>query len=229
MSKVLFITGASSGIGRATAIAAIASGWQLGLMARSQDALIELRDMLGADKVDIFAGDATQLDVQCSAVKQCVDRFGRLDAAFANAGVGINTPGTENGDPDEWERMLAINIHGVLWTAKATLPHLRQTKGHFVVTGSMAGRSYHKGSIYSSAKWFIRGFALNLSAEMDEWGGRCTEIAPGMVNTAFFDTPKPDKLMPEDIAASVMFALNAPPRANVREIFVMPTERKDES
>lgn len=225
--KVLFITGASSGIGRATAIAAIASGWKLGLISRSQDALIELRDTLGADNVDIFAGDATQLDVQYAAVEQLVTRFGRLDAAFANAGTGINTPGTEKGDPEEWERMLAINIHGVLWTAKATLPHLRQTKGHFVVTGSMAGRSYHKGSIYSSSKWFVRGFALNLAAEMDEWGGRCTEIAPGMVNTAFFDTPKPDKLMPEDIAASVMFALNAPVRANVREIFVTPTERPD--
>ncbi|MEM9808311.1 MAG: SDR family NAD(P)-dependent oxidoreductase [Cyanobacteria bacterium P01_D01_bin.56] len=196
-------------------------------MSRSKDALVELRDTLGADKVDIFAGDATQLDVQYAAVEQVVTRFGRLDAAFANAGTGINTPGTEKGDPQEWEHMLAINIHGVLWTAKATLPHLRKTKGHFVVTGSMAGRSYHKGSIYSSSKWFVRGFALNLSAEMDEWGGRCTEIAPGMVNTAFFDTPKPDKLMPEDIAASVMFALNAPARANVREIFVMPTERPD--
>ncbi|MEL7086220.1 MAG: SDR family oxidoreductase [Cyanobacteria bacterium J06597_1] len=222
--KVLFITGASSGIGRATAIAAIASGWRLGLMARSQDTLVKLQETLGADRVDIFAGDATQLDTQYAAVNQLVERFGRLDAAFANAGTGINTPGTENGDPEEWERMLAINIHGVLWTAKATLPHLRQTKGHFLVTGSMAGRSYHKGSIYSSSKWFIRGFALNLAAEMDEWGGRCTEIAPGMVNTAFFNTPKPDKLMPEDIASAVMFALNAPARANVREIFVMPTE-----
>ena len=225
MEKVLFITGASSGIGRATATAANDSGWKLGLMARREEALVELRDTLSADNVDIFVGDATQREVQNAAVEQLVARFGRLDAAFANAGVGINTPGTENGDPEEWERMLAINIHGLLWTAKATLPHLRKTKGHFLMTGSMAGRSYHKGSIYSVSKWFVRGFALNLAAEMDEWGGRCTEIAPGMVNTAFFDTPKPDKLMPEDIAASVMFALNAPARANVREIFVMPTEQ----
>ncbi len=227
-NKVLFITGASSGIGRATAIAAVASGWRLGLMSRRQDDLTELRDTLGADKVDIYAGDATQLDTQLAAVEQLLTRFGRLDAAFANAGVGISTPGTENGDPAEWEHMLAININGVLWTAKATLPHLRKTKGHFLMTGSMAGRSHHKGSIYSSSKWFIRGFARNLAAEMDEWGGRCTEIAPGMVNTAFFDSPKPDKLMPEDIAASVMFALNAPERANVREIFVMPTEPGDQ-
>ena len=69
----------------------------------------------------------------------------------------------------------------------------------------------------------ITGASRGIGAEMAEWGGRCTEIAPGMVNTEFFSSAKPDKLMPEDIASSVMFALNAPARANVREVFVMPT------
>ncbi len=224
MSKVLFITGASSGIGRATAEAAVADGWRVGLMARRESALVELRDKLGADKTDIFAGDATSLDAQVAAVAQVVARFGQLDAAVANAGMGINTPGTENGDPEEWKQVVDINILGVLWTAKATLPHLRPNKGHVVLMSSVAGRSHHRGSIYSSSKWFVHGFGLNLAAEMAEWGGRCTTIAPGMVNTPFFDNPKPDKLMPEDIASSVMFALNAPRRANVREIFVMPTD-----
>lgn len=221
--KVLFITGASSGIGRATAEAAVAEGWRVGLMARREEALVKLREQLGQENVDIYVGDATQLEEQKAAVQQVIARFGKLDAVFANAGVGINVPGTENGNPEEWKKMLAINIDGLLWTAKATLPHLRETKGHFLMTGSVAGRSHHKGSIYSSSKWFVRGFALNLAAEMEEWGGRCTEVAPGMVNTAFFDTPKPDKLMPQDIASSVMFALNAPSRANVREVFIMPT------
>lgn len=223
-NKVLFITGASSGIGRAAALAAVADGWKVGLMARREDALLELQQILGRDNVEMFTGDATNLEQQLAAVERIVKRFGHLDAAFANAGVGISVPGTENGDPEEWQNMLAININGLLWTAKATLPHLRERKGHFLMTGSMAGRSYHKGSIYSSAKWFVRGFAKNLAAEMDDWGGRCTEIAPGMVDTHFFDTPKPDKLMAEDIASSVMFAINAPTRANVREIFIMPTE-----
>lgn len=223
MSNVLFITGASSGIGRATARAAVAAGWRVGLMARRESALVELRDTLGGDHVEIYAGDATQLAAQQAAIEQVVTRFGQLDAAFANAGTGINKPGTENGDPEEWRSMIEINVFGVLWTAKAALPHLRKTKGHFVVTGSVAGRSHHKGSIYSSSKWFVHGFAQNLAAEMEQWEGRCTEIMPGMVDTAFFDNPKPDKLMPEDIAASVMFALQAPRRANVREIFITPT------
>lgn len=143
-------------------------------MSRREENLIELRDMIGADKVDIFAGDATKLDVQYAAVEQLFARFGRLGAAFANTGTGISNPDTENGDSEEGERMVVININGVVRTAKATLPHLRKAKGHFVVTGSMAGRSCHNGSIYSSAKWFAHGFALNLAAEMDEWGGRCT-------------------------------------------------------
>lgn len=224
MSKVLFITGASSGIGEATAEAAVRDGWRVGLMARREDALGQIRERLGADKVQVLPGDATQFEAQSAAVETLIERFGQLDAAFANAGAGINRPGTENGDPEEWKRVVNINILGVLWTAKATLRHLRRTKGHFVLTSSVAGRTFHKGSIYSSSKWFVHGFGLNLAEEMAEWGGRCTTISPGMVNTPFFDNPKPDKLMPEDVAASVMFALNAPARANVREVFVMPTD-----
>ena len=223
MSKVLFITGASSGIGRATAKAAVEAGWRVGLMARREDALRELRGELGSERVEIVSGDATILEAQRAAVDAVVGRWGRLDAAFANAGTGIDKPGTEHGDPEEWRRVVDINVMGVLYTAKVTLPHLRQAKGHFVVTSSVAGRTSHVGSIYSSTKWFVHGFGLNLAAEMAQWGGRCTTISPGMVDTPFFDTPKPDKLAPEDIAACVMFALDAPPRANVREVFVMPT------
>ena len=192
-------------------------------VARRREPLEALRAELGADNIEICVGDATTLDAQKTAVKAVVERWSRLDAAFANAGTGISTPGTENGDPNEWKRVVDINILGVLWTAKATLPHLREHKGHMVLTSSVAGRTSHSGSIYSSTKWFVHGFGLNLATEMATWGGRCTTIAPGMVNTAFFDQPKPDKLMPEDIAESVMFALEVPSRANEREVFIMPT------
>ena len=224
MTKTLFITGASSGIGRATARAAVADGWSVALMARREEALNELRDELGAKHVEVIAGDATSLDAQRSAVEQTLERWGKLDAAFANAGTGVSTPGTEGGDPEEWRSMVDINVMGVLWTAKATLPHLRETKGHFVVTGSVAGRMNPAGSIYSATKWFVNGFGSNLAGEMAKWGGRCTTISPGMVNTPFFDDPKPDKLHPEDIASSVLYALNAPRRANVREVYIMPTQ-----
>ncbi|MEM6291322.1 MAG: SDR family oxidoreductase [Myxococcota bacterium] len=223
MSKVLFITGASSGIGRATAQAAVESGWRVGLMARREEALREIQSELGSEQVEVVAGDATDLEAQRAAVEAVAKRWGQVDAAFANAGTGVSQPGTENGDPQEWRRLVDINIMGVLYTAKAVLLHLRETTGHFVVTSSVAGRLNPPGSVYSATKWFVHGFGQNLAGEMARWGGRCTIVAPGMVNTAFFDDPKPDKLAPEDIAASVMFALNAPARANVREVFIMPT------
>ena len=92
-----------------------------------------------------------------------------------------------------------------------------------VLTGSAAGRTHIKGSIYGASKWFVHGYGGNLADEMKEWGGRCTVIAPGMVNTAFFDEGKPDKLQPEDVADAVVHALNANPRNTVREVFLMPT------
>jgi NADP-dependent 3-hydroxy acid dehydrogenase YdfG len=112
---------------------------------------------------------------------------------------------------------------GLLYTARAALPELRKTRGHLLLTGSAAGRRHIKGSIYGATKWFVHGYAGNMSEELREWGGRCTVIAPGMVDTPFFSEPKPDKLKPEDVADAAMLALNADPRAELREIFMMPT------
>ncbi|KUJ83451.1 NAD(P)-dependent oxidoreductase [Microbulbifer flavimaris] len=222
-SKVMLITGASSGIGRATALKAAREGLQLVLTARSAAPLESLVQEIGADKAFSLTSDVSKFDEQSKVVEQAIDRFGRLDAVFANAGTGVDQPGTENGDPEEWRQMLDVNIMGLLWTAKLTLPHLRATKGHFIMTGSQAGRIALKGSIYGASKWFVRGFGANLAEEMAEWDGRCTVIAPGMVNTEFFDEPKPDKLDPQDVADAVLFAINAEPRCNVREIFLTPT------
>lgn len=222
-SKTLFITGASSGIGAQTARQAVASGWNVGLFARSADALSKLSQEFG-DKALALPGDVTDRDQQVNALAQLADKFGTVDAAFANAGMGINQPGTETGDPGEWERLVQLNIMGVLYTAHAAMPHLHTTKGHFVVTGSLAGRTHVKGSIYSASKWFVHGYAGNLALEMAEWGGRCTVVAPGMVDTAFFDNPKDGRLQDTDVADAVMLALNANPRNNVREIFLTPLD-----
>ena len=218
----LFITGASSGIGAATARAAVAEGWNVGMMARSRDKLAALADELG-DSALALPGDATELAEQERAVAQMVERFGGLDAAFANAGMGLDTPGIGAGDPAEWRRLIDLNVMGVLYTTRAALPELRKSRGHLVMTGSAAGRRHVKGSIYGATKWFVHGLGGNMAEDMREWGGRCTVISPGMVDTAFFDEPKPDKLQPEDIAAAVMFALGQDRRVDVREVFVMPT------
>lgn len=221
--KVMLITGASTGIGAATARQAAAAGIKVALTARSEDKLRALVDEIGSDKALALPADAGSFEAQEGVVKAVIEHWGKLDIAFANAGMGANNPGTEKGDPEEWRQMIDVNIMGLLYTAKATLPHLRQTKGHFILTASVAGRISLKGSIYGASKWFAYGFGQNLANEMAEWQGRCTTIAPGMVNTPFFDDPKPDKLAPEDVAEAVMYAIQANPRNSIREVCLMPT------
>ena len=191
MARTVFITGASTGIGEATARAAAAAGWNVALFARSAEKLDALADEIGA--------------------------------AFANAGRGVDKPGTEEGDPEEWRQVVDLNIMGLLYTTRAALPELKKTKGTLVLTGSAAGRRHIKGSIYGATKWFVHGYGGNMAEEMATWGGRCAVIAPGMVDTPFFDEAKPDKLKPEDVAAAVVHAIEAPERATIREIYLMPT------
>lgn len=220
--KTLYLTGASTGIGAATARAAVAAGWNVGLFARSADKIEALAEELG-DAALPLPGDATDLDAQVKAVAALEEAFGGVDAAFANAGRGLKTPGIVEGDPEDWRGMIDLNITAVLYTARAAWPQLKARKGHLLMTGSAAGRRTIKGSIYGATKWFVHGLAGNLAEEMKEWGGRCTVIAPGMVDTPFFDEPRPEKLQPEDVADAVLLALNANQRATVREVFVMPT------
>lgn len=222
-SKALFITGASSGIGAATARLAVSRGWRVGLFARSRDKLDALVDELGENAVAL-PGDVMELGDLKATMATFVDQTGGLDAAFANAGTGLSTSGTEAGDPDEWERMIGVNVLGVLWTVKAAMPYLQQRAGHLLLTGSAAGRRHISGSVYGATKWFVHGYGGNLSEEMKSFGGRCTIIAPGMVDTPFFDEPKPDKLQPDDVAQAALFALGAEPRCAVNEIFLMPTQ-----
>ncbi|MEQ6248493.1 SDR family oxidoreductase [Sulfitobacter sp. HNIBRBA3233] len=222
MAKTLFITGASSGIGAATAKAAASAGWNVGLFARSEDKLNELAKEIGSQALAL-PGDAMNFDAQKKAIEQLREHTGSIDAAFANAGRGSKAAGVESGDPEDWDGMIDLNIKGALYTAHAVMPDLKKNKGQFLVTGSAAGRRHIKGSIYGATKWFIHGFAGNLAEEMSEWGGRCMVVAPGMVDTPFFDSAKPDKLHAEDVAEAVVYALNAPERATIREVFMMPT------
>lgn len=220
--KIVLITGASSGIGAATANKVIEAGHKAVITARSIDKLNAIVDRWGDDKVLAVKADVTNLSEIEHVVTQAKEAFGRIDVVFANAGTGANQPGIENGDPDDWKTMLDVNINALLYTAKASLPSLRETKGQFIITSSIAGKITLKGSVYGASKWFAYGFGQNLAEEMREWGGRCTTLCPGMVNTPFFDEPKPDKLDPDDIATAALFAISADPRCDVREVTLIP-------
>ena len=223
-SKVILITGASSGIGKETARLLVENGHKVALTARSEDKLKALVDELGEQNALYVSADASKFSELEQVVEKSVAHFGKLDAVFANAGMGASAAGTEAGDPQEWDKMIDINIKALTYTAKLTMKHLRATKGHFIITSSIAGKITLKGSIYGASKWFAYGFGKNLSAEMKEWGGRCTIICPGMVNTAFFDEAKPDKLDPRDIADAVLYSLTTNERCNIDEITLMPTQ-----
>lgn len=221
MTQTLFITGASTGIGAATARAAVDAGWQVALLARSAQKLQALADELGQAALALPA-DVTRQDELEQAVRKAVQHFGSLHAVFANAGRGSAQPGVQTGDPSDWRQMIDLNVMGVLLTAHATLPELQKTRGSLVLTGSAAGRSHLKGSVYGATKWFVHGLAGNLAEEMRPWGGRCGVIAPGMVDTPFFDHGASGKLQPEDVAAAVLHMIQAPERAAVREVYLMP-------
>lgn len=219
--KTIFITGASTGIGAATARRLAGEGWRVALAARSADKLEALVEEIGSDRAAAIQCDVGVEPSVADAVARAA-AFGPLHAVFANAGVGATVPGAEHGETGNWRQMIDANIWGLVLTAKYTLPHLKETTGHMLMTGSQAGRTVLKGSVYGATKWFVHGFGQNLATEMAEWGGRCTVIAPGMVDTPFFDEPKPGALTAEDVAAAVAHALAQPPHVNTREVFLTP-------
>ncbi|MEL6208316.1 MAG: SDR family oxidoreductase [Pseudomonadota bacterium] len=226
MDKVLAITGASTGIGAATARAAAEAGWRLILGARNTAKLDALVEEIGDDRALAKTCDVRVMDDCEALVAAATERFGRLDAMFANAGLGASTPGVEAGDPENWAEMAQTNLIGLAQTAKAALPALRASTGHFVITGSVAGRRALSGSFYGATKWAANGYGYNLREALAGTGVRVTVIEPGMVDTPFFDEPKPNALRPEDVAATVMFALSQPPHVEIHELLVLPCRKE---
>ncbi|WP_136067433.1 SDR family oxidoreductase [Modicisalibacter radicis] len=227
--RVLLITGASSGIGAATARAAHRENYQLVLAARSGDKLKALEHEFGAENVLTVECDVTAMDDQQAMVEQALERFGRIDAVFANAGVGGAPGGFSEADHHAWQRMLMTNVYGVGLTIQATLPALRRSHGHVLLTGSAAGRATIPGSMYSASKWAVTGIGYNLREELRGTGIRVTLIEPGMVDTPFFDQPPEQALADRDIANAVMYAINQPQHVDVNEILVRPTPPREEN
>jgi NADP-dependent 3-hydroxy acid dehydrogenase YdfG len=221
--QVLLITGASSGIGAATARHAAQAGYRLVLAARSVDKLKALADDLGGDERAIAVGcDVTEFEQQEALVATALQRFGQIDVVFANAGFGAPR-GFLNGTPEHWREMVLTNVLGAAYTIRATLPALKESTGHILLTGSVAGRRAIPGSLYSSTKWAVTGMGESLRQDVDGSGIRVTLIEPGQVDTPFFDNPGEGRLEADDIARSVMFAIAQPPHVDVNEILIRPT------
>jgi NADP-dependent 3-hydroxy acid dehydrogenase YdfG len=220
---VFLITGASSGIGAATARHAAKAGYRLVLGARSADKLEALASELGGDERAIAVPtDVTRWADNEALVAAATDRFGRLDVAFANAGFGA-ARGWLTETPEHWHDMVLTNVLGAAYTVRAAIPALKASKGHILITGSVAGRRVLPGSLYSVTKWAVTAMGEAVRADLDGTGIRTTLIEPGMVDTPFFDNPGENRLEPGDIARSVIYAVSQPPHVDVNEILIRPT------
>lgn len=221
--RVLLITGASTGIGAATARAAVADGWKVVLAARSRDKLDALAAELGDQNALAAVCDVTSLDDQQAAVAAGVERFGRIDAAFANAGFGARR-GFDAESVEHLREMILTNVLGPALTVRAAQDEIKRNRGHFLLTGSIAGVRAITGSVYSATKFAVHGMAESLRQELSGTGVRTTLIAPGSTDTPFFDKGAGEgSLVAEDIARAVMFALSQPERVDVNMVLVRPT------
>ena len=225
--KVFLITGASSGIGEATARRAVEAGYSVVLGARTISKLEELAEELGGDANAIaLRCDVTEWDDQQALVAAALDRGGRLDVALANAGFGAKRGFLEE-SPEMWKSMVLTNVYGAALTIRATLPALKEAKGHLLLTGSVAGRRALPGSLYSATKWAVTAMGEAARLELNGSGVRVTLIEPGSVDTPFFDSPPAGALEPDDIARAILYAVSQPPHVDVNEMLVRPTQQEN--
>ena len=235
MKKIL-ITGASSGIGAATAALLHKQGHTLALSARNEAKLQVLADQLG-DRVSIHPCDVRDHNQARSSVAAAVEAMGGLDVLLNNAGLGYFDP-LADGNLEQWHTMVDTNIKGVLNFLHASLPHLRQGFGHVVNVGSVASHHVFPNSgVYCATKWAVLALSESIRTELAS-EVKVTTISPGAVNTAFVDQTTNQELLKEyktyfskglpveRIAEAIRMAIETPDDALVSEIIVRPNRAR---
>ena len=225
-NRVLLITGASSGIGAATARAAAEAGWRVVLAARSHERLRALAQELGGEARALAVKcDVTEWSEQQRMAEAAVSAFGQIDAAFANAGFG-GARGFLADTPEHWREMVLTNVYGAALTLRATIPALKESRGHILLTSSVAGRRVLPGSMYSCTKHAVTAMGEAARQDLHGTGIRVTLIEPGMTDTPFFERRPTDALRDDDIARGVVYAISQPPHVDVNEILIRPTAQQ---
>jgi len=238
------VTGASSGIGAATARMLADEGASVALAARREERLQTLRDEIEADggTALVVPTDVTDRAQVQHLADATVDRFGRIDILINNAGI-MPLSLMKNLHEEEWEQMVDVNVKGVLHAIGAALPVMQaHGGGHIVNISSVAGRRlFPGGAVYCGTKHFVRALSEGMRNELaPDHGIRVTSIEPGAVATELPQTITDDDILAqmqegfgdlemmesEDIAEAIRYALTAPERVDVEELLVMPTDQQ---
>jgi len=229
---VVLVTGASSGIGAATVRRVAADGADVALLARSEDRLRELADEVATDhgvETHVVPADVRDSAEVAAAVESTVDTLGGLSGVVANAGLGRGSD-IETMSDDEFLTMQRVNTEGAFYTARESLPHLRDAAGNIVFIGSFAGKYPRPfNPVYAATKWWVRGFAMSLAAQVGEDDIGVSVVNPTEVRTEFESadgTPFEERFEPgevtepEEVADAVAFALSQTPPTTVNELDV---------
>ncbi len=238
--KVAVVTGASSGIGEATAEALAAEGATVVAAARREERLESLRRRLEESGARVLTArcDVTDEDQAHELIRTAREEFGRVDILVNNAGVMLPSK-VEKGFSDDWRKMFDVNVLGLLYATDAAVEVMKeQGSGHIVNVSSVAGRvSRPPFGVYSGSKYAVNAISESLRSEVVEYGIRVTIVEPGAVVTELTDHitdaevrealsgEEFEKLRSEDIANAISYAVTQPQRVNVNEILIMPTEQ----
>ncbi|GAA5033662.1 oxidoreductase [Marivirga lumbricoides] len=241
-NKVAVVTGASSGIGEATALMLAKAGAKVTIAARREEKLNALKEKIEKDggSALVVPTDVTDKDAVEKMIRETKEKFGSVDILINNAGI-MPLSFMKNLKTDEWEKMVDVNIKGVLNTIGGTLPIMQEQKsGHIINISSVAGRRVMPGSaVYSATKFAVRALSEGMRMELSPSSNiKVTSIEPGAVETELPNTITDDEVMEnfkklkemnmlqsEDIAKSIVYAIEQADRVNVNEIMVMPTEQ----
>lgn len=245
MTRTVWITGATSGIGRATAVRLAQEKYNLILTGRRNERLEALKNELTQQhdcKVHTLCFDVRRYDEVQAAVAQLPSEWQTVDVLINNAGLAVGLEPLHEGVVDDWERMIDTNIKGLLYITRAIAPGMvSRRSGHIINIGSIAGKGvYPRGAVYCATKHAVDALSKGMRMDLLPYGIRVTQVCPGAVETEFSvvrfkgDQHRADQvyegfcpLTADDIASAVSYALSQPPHVNVQELLVMPTAQAD--
>tara|TARA_B110000971_G_C19994184_1_gene493453 strand:+ start:726 stop:1478 length:753 start_codon:yes stop_codon:yes gene_type:complete len=239
MDLTVFITGATSGIGKATAEFLAKHNYRLILCGRNQDRLKELKQTLGKQTaITTLQFDVRDKEAVFSAIESLPENFRDIDVLINNAGNAHGMSSIQDGDINDWDAMLDINVKGLLYVSRAILPKMIERNSGFIVNiGSTAGKEvYPKGNVYCASKSAVEAINKGMRMDLNQYNIRVSAIHPGLVETAFSDvrfkgdTERAKKvyqgykaLQPEDIAEIIHFVITRPYHINIEDLVVFPS------